>query len=268
MHAVTSSASSPRDAVCLILFAYRAHPAYRLVAAANRDEWFRRPAAPAGFWPDAPGVFGGRDLEANGTWMGITRTGRFAALTNFRDPAANRPDAPSRGALVRAFLTGDESPRRYLESLDETAERYNGFSLLVGDRDALLYFSNHRREIVALEPGVYGLSNNLLDVPWPKVREGKARLARRLNGSVDADGLLEILGDARLAPDDELPQTGVALDWERRLSALKIVTPEYGTRSSTALLLAADGAVTFVERSFDRSGAQTGTVRERFTLDR
>jgi uncharacterized protein with NRDE domain len=255
-------------AVCLILFAHRAHPDYRLVVAANRDEWFRRPAAPAAFWPDAPDVFGGRDLEANGTWMGITRAGRFAALTNFRDPASNRPDAPSRGTLVREFLVGDASPEAYLGSLDEAAERFNGFSLLVGDGDVLLYYSNHRREILPLERGVYGLSNHLLDVPWPKVRDGKARLIERLNGSVDADGLLDVLGDARLAPDDQLPQTGVALEWERRLSALKIVTPEYGTRASTALLVAEDGEVTFVERSFDRSGAEAGTVRERFSLAR
>lgn len=252
--------------MCLILLAHRAHPDYPLVVAANRDEWYSRPTAPAGFWPDAPDVFAGRDLEANGTWMGITRDGRFAALTNFRDPARNRPQAPSRGGLVRDFLTGDASPAAYLDALDAVADRFNGFSLLVGDRDALLYYSNRGGERRAIEPGVHGLSNHLLDVPWPKVRDGKARLAERLNGGVDVDGLLEVLGDARLAPDDELPQTGVALEWERRLSALKIETPEYGTRASTVLLVAADGQVTFVERSFDHSGAANGTVRERFRI--
>jgi len=253
--------------MCLILLAHRAHPDFPLVVAANRDEWFSRPAAPAGFWPDAPEVFAGRDLEANGTWMGITRGGRFAALTNFRDPARNRPDAPSRGGLVRDFLVDDASPAAYLDSLEGVADRFNGFSLLVGDRNALLYFSNRGGERRAIEPGVHGLSNHLLDVPWPKVREGKARLAERLNGDVDVDGLLEVLGDARPAPDEELPQTGVALEWERSLSALRIETPEYGTRASTVLLVAADGRVTFVERSFDHSGAETGTVRERFRLD-
>jgi uncharacterized protein with NRDE domain len=254
--------------MCLVLFAHRAHPAYRLVVAANRDEWFGRPTAPAAFWADAPDLLAGRDLEANGTWMGITRSGRFAALTNFRDPAANRAGAPSRGALVRDFLAGDTSAADYLRGLAPNADVYNPFSLLVGDVSSLLYFSNRRREIVPLEPGIYGLSNELLDVPWPKVREGKARLAARLNGGgLEPDSLLEMLADSRPAPDDDLPRTGVSLEWERSLSALRIRTPDYGTRSSTVLLVSVDGGVTFVERSFDASGIETGTVRHRFSLE-
>src|SRR5215510_14082640 len=128
--------------MCLILFAYRAHPAYRLVVAANRDEWFSRPTAPAAFWPDAPDVFAGRDLEQRGTWLGVSRGGRFAALTNYRDPASNRPDAPSRGALVSAFLRSQVPPIQYLERLSDESARYNGFSLLVGDLDSLAYYSN------------------------------------------------------------------------------------------------------------------------------
>lgn len=254
--------------MCLILFAHRAHPDYRLVVAANRDEWFRRPAAPAGFWHDAPEVFAGRDLEAGGTWMGITRTRRFAALTNFRDPALNRPDAPSRGSLVHQFLTADASPALYLAALAESAHRFNGFSLLVGDGDALLYFSNRNCNISTLEPGIYGLSNDLLDVPWPKVRTGKTQLAQRLSGSVDAEDLLDVLGDSGIAPDGLLPRTGVPIEWERSLSAAKIRTPDYGTRSSTVLLVGADGTVTFVERSFDPTGAESGTIRERFATVR
>jgi uncharacterized protein with NRDE domain len=254
--------------MCLILFAHRAHPRYRLVVAANRDEWFGRPTAPAAFWSDVPAVLAGRDLAANGTWLGVTRAGRFAALTNFRDPARNRPDAPSRGALVRAFLASEVDPGAYLCALQGEADRYNGFSLLVGDRAALHYFSNRDGAVRALPPGIYGLANELLDAPWPKVRTGKARLAACLDGEVDADALLEMLDDTQAAPDGELPRTGVTLEWERQLSPLRIRAADYGTRSSTVLLVAHDGEVAFLERSFDASGAASGVVRERFRLAR
>jgi uncharacterized protein with NRDE domain len=253
--------------MCLVLFAHRAHTDYRLVVAANRDEWFERATAPAGFWRDAPDVLAGRDLAANGTWLGVTRTGRFAALTNFRDPASHRPDAPSRGALVSAFLTSSASPAAYLSSLGREAARYNGFSLLVGDATSLFYFSNQEGEARELAPGLYGLSNHLLDVPWPKVRAGKARLSERLNGRVSAEGLLEFLDDAGEAPDGDLPDTGVGLERERQLSPLRIRAGGYGTRSSTALLVSSGGEVSFVERSFDESGAEAGVVRERFRIE-
>ena len=252
--------------MCLILFAHRAHPAYPLVVAANRDEWFRRPTAPAGFWPDAPDVLAGRDLEQQGTWLGVTRSGRFAALTNYRDPGANRPDAPSRGALVSAFLRSQVPPAEYLERLRGDASRYNGFSLLAGDGATLCYFSNREGEIRSLAPGVYGLSNSLLDVPWPKVQSGKSRLAAALDGSPDTGALLNILDDTGFAPDQALPSTGVGLEWERKLSSLRIVADGYGTRSSTALVVGADGDVSFVERSFGEDGGEAGTVRERFSL--
>ena len=250
--------------MCLILFAHRAHADYRLVVAANRDEWFGRPTAPAGFWSDAPDLLAGRDLEAKGTWLGVTRAGRFAAITNFRDPGSNRADAPSRGGLVSAFLTSGASPAAYLDSLRSDAMRYNGFSLLVGDANTLLYFSNREGEKRELPPGIYGLSNQLLDVPWPKVRVGKARLEANLNGRVDAQSLLEALDDTTQAPEEALPRTGVSLELERQLSPRRIRAGEYGTRSSTVLVISAEGEVSFVERSFAASGAQSGIVRERF----
>ena len=254
--------------MCLILFAHRVHPAYALVVAANRDEWFQRPTAPAAFWRDAPEVLAGRDLEQQGTWLGVTRRGRFAALTNYRDPGSNRPDAPSRGAVVSAFLRSQVPPMQYLERLREEAVRYNGFSLLAGDPDALGYFSNREGEIRELSPGLYGLSNSLLDVAWPKVEIGKSRLAAALAAGPDAEALLALLDDTGPASDRHLPSTGVSLEWERRLSSLRIVADGYGTRSSTALLVGADGEVSFVERSFDRTGAETGIVRERFRVER
>ncbi len=252
--------------MCLILLAHRAHPAYRLVVAANRDEWFRRPTAAAAFWADAPEIFAGRDLEQRGTWLGVTTTGRFAAITNFRDPGSNRSDAPSRGRLVSDFLRSSATPVSYLERLRSGAASYNGFSLLVGDGASLGYFSNREGEVRSLAPGVYGLSNSLLDVPWPKVRLGKERLARQLDAGVDADALLALLDDTRTAPDKELPSTGVSSEWERKLSALRIVADGYGTRSSTALLIGAEGEVAVAERSFDERGQEQSAVRERFAI--
>lgn len=250
--------------MCLVLFAHRAHPHYRLVVAANRDEWFGRPTAPAAFWADAPGVLAGRDLQARGTWLGVTRDGRFAALTNFRDPARNRPDAPSRGALVSDYLSADLSPGAHLDSVRAVAARYNGFSLLVGDHASLRYFSNREGEVRELGPGVYGLANDVLDAPWPKVRAGKARLAAQLAGAVSAAALLALLEDTQPAPDAELPSTGVDLERERALSPLRIRAAEYGTRSSTVLLVSHAGEVALVERTFDASGAESGVVRHEF----
>ncbi len=253
--------------MCLILFAYRAHPHYRLVVAANRDEWFRRPTAAAAFWPDAAHVFAGRDLEQHGTWLGITRAGRFAAVTNFRDPANQRAQAPSRGQLVSRFLLSSGAPADYLAALRAEAPRYNGFSLLVADRESLYYYSNQEDAIRALAPGVYGLANDLLDVPWPKVRHGTERLAALLARGPTPDALLELLDDTGIAPEAELPHTGIDLGWERALSAVRIIADGYGTRSSTILLVSADGKVSFVERSFDERGAETGIVRESFALE-
>lgn len=253
--------------MCLILFAHRAHPDYPLVVAANRDEWFGRPTAAAAFWADAPEVFAGRDLAQSGTWLGVTRRGRFAALTNFRDPASNRADAPSRGALVSEFLRGAAAPVAFLEGVGRDAARYNGFSLLAGDGATLAYFSNREGAVRVLGPGIYGLANALLDEPWPKVQSGKALLASALAGCPNAEALLALLDDTELAPEHALPQTGVGRDWERRLSSRRIVGAGYGTRSSTALLVGAGGEVAFVERSFGEHGGETGRVRERFRLD-
>ena len=166
--------------MCLILVAWQAHPDYPLVVAANRDEFFARPAAPAGWWQDAPDVFAGRDLEAGGTWLGLTRAGRFAGLTNFRDPGRNRVGTPSRGALVADFLGSTESSAEALARLQREGPRYNAFNLFVSDGDTLGIYESESGAARLLEPGVHALSNHLLDTPWPKVRAGKARLFRAL----------------------------------------------------------------------------------------
>ena len=238
--------------MCLILFAYRVHPDHPLVLAANRDEFYDRPTAPLDFWEDLPGVLAGRDLKGRGTWMGVDTAGRWAAITNFRDPANLKADAPSRGRLVTDYLSGSRPPRRYLEQLRPQSRRYNGFNLLVGDRSEVFWFSNRDGRIQRLRPGLYGLSNHLLDTPWPKVAKGKRRLRRLAakRGPIPSDAVFDLLADPTPAPDRDLPATGVSLGWERQLSPLFITSPAYGTRSSTLLLTGHDGSLQMTERTF------------------
>ncbi len=235
--------------MCLILIAYRCHPGYELMVAANRDEFHERPTAPLAFWNEAPQVLAGRDLQEGGTWMGISRSGRFAAITNYRDPSQVRLDAPSRGRLVADYLQNPQLAIDYLEQLRPAAGSYNGFNLLLGDKTGLYYHSNRTGEIQTLLPGWYGLSNHLLDTPWPKVRRGLFLLRGRFEQRSDLapDDLLEVLTDRSVAPDAELPKTGVPLEWERWLSSIFIDTPGYGTRSSTALLVNNSGSIHMVE---------------------
>jgi len=226
--------------MCLILFAYRCHPRYELVLAANRDEYYDRATAPLGVWDDAPDILAGRDLQEGGTWLGITRGGRFAAITNYRDPTDFKPGAPSRGKLVSDYLRGGEPAEAYLARLRPFADAYNGFNLLLGEAGSLHYFSNRSgRPPEALKPGVYGLSNHLLDTPWPKLARGREALRDLIiaEGGFTQTDLMRLLGDRAPAPESEVPRTGLTLEWEIRLSPTFIAAPEYGTRSSTVLLV-------------------------------
>ena len=255
--------------MCLIYVAWRCHPRHRLVVAANRDEYHARPAAPAHWWDDAPGVLAGRDLEAGGTWLGITSGGRFAALTNYRGPAPYRGGTRSRGVLVSEFLTGNERAPDYLRRITVQGHRYDGFSLLAMDGDTLAFASNRSRGVVRLDPGVYGLSNHLLDTPWPKVTEGKAALERLLDApEVRVPDLLALLavGDARHV---EAPgaDNGADLGRMQWRSSRFILGGDYGTRTSTVVLLDAEGAGVFVERSFGSSGATVGDAEFRLDAD-
>jgi uncharacterized protein with NRDE domain len=250
--------------VCLIAVAWQAHPEHRLIVAANRDEWRDRPAAPAHWWDDHPDLLAGRDLQAGGTWMGITKRGRFAAVTNFRDPSDRRPTARSRGSLVADFLVGRETPASYLRRLSGRAAEYNGFNLLAGDGRSLLYFGSREGEARAVAPGVHALSNHLLDEPWPKVAKARSALGAALGG--DDGPLFAMLSDGTPARDAELPDTGVGIDWERRLSPVLITGDGYGTRASTVLRITG-GAARFEERTRDACGAVTGTQRFAFALD-
>lgn len=237
--------------MCLIVFAYDCHPEYRLILAANRDEFRRRPTAAAAFWPECPQVLAGRDLEAMDTWLGVTRGGRFAALTNYRDPAVHRQDARSRGDLVRAFLCGGLPPGDYLAAAQKDGRLYNGFNLLAGDASGLLYYSNRGGAVRPVAPGIHGLSNHLLDTPWPKVERAKAALAACLSGTDDLEaGLFALLADRTPAADDALPATGVDLAWERLLSPIFIAGDDYGTRSSSVLTVDRCGRTVFRERGW------------------
>jgi uncharacterized protein with NRDE domain len=252
--------------MCLIALAWRAHPDYSLLVAANRDEWRERPAQAAHWWPDHPEVLAGRDLRAGGTWMGITRSGRFAAITNFRDPSDKRSTAPSRGGLVSGFLLGSEPAQAYLARLAPEAGRYNGFNLIVGDGRDLLYFGSREAEVRAIEPGVHGLSNHVLNEPWPKVVRARRAMQSALASQDPVQPLFEALSDRQGAPDAELPDTGVGREWERRLAAPLITGPDYGSRASTVLVVTPGGNVALEELTRDAQGEVSGRVRFEFAI--
>lgn len=255
--------------MCLILFSTAHHPGYPLIIAANRDESYDRPSAPLAFWPHAPHVAGGRDLQAGGTWLALSRSGRWAALTNYRQPGSRRSDAPSRGMLVADYLLGDTNAVTYLQQVQARAHDYNGFNLLVGDRTAVHYLSNREGQSRPVPAGVHGLSNHLLNTPWPKVALGKMYLEQLPLGSPDAivDALLLRLRDTEPAADTDLPDTGVGRDREKLLSPPFIAADRYGTRASTVVVVDATGTVTMVEQRFGPFAAPLGASRLQFALD-
>ncbi len=245
--------------MCLLVLAWRAHPRYRLVLAANRDEFHARPTAALGSWEDAPAIVGGRDLKSSGTWLAVSGA-RFGALTNFSEPQSSPPASPSRGELIPRFLADARSPQAFVGALESEAQVYCGFSLLVGDERSLVYATNRAQPFGrALAPGVYGLSNHLLDTPWPKLARVRRALEHWLAADVPTAGaLLETLADRTPASDSQLPPTARGGEWDRVLSSPFVHHPEYGTRSSTVLTLGHDGRGAIVERRYDASGAATG----------
>lgn len=251
--------------MCLALVAIATHPRYPLVVAANRDEFHHRPAAAAHWWPE--GWLAGRDLGAGGAWLGVTRYGRWGLVTNVREPTRHDPAAPSRGALVPTFLRAGGDSASAVAATIASAGSSNGFNLVGGVRDQAAWGSNRSANVRVLPAGISGLSNAQLDTPWPKLRRATAALQGWcLAADASLDRLVDLLGDRTLAPDDELPATGVSLAWERVLSAPFIVSEAYGTRCSTVLTIDRDGRVGFVERSFAPDGSAIGEVRESFRL--
>ena len=255
--------------MCLILFAYRVHPSYNLILAANRDEFYERPSSPADFWEDVPQVLAGRDLKEGGTWMGINRKGRFAAITNYRDPASWQNNAPSRGELISSYLRGNQNHDDYLDKISRDAQLYNGYNLIIGDRHELFAYSN-RGEKQKLNPGIYGLSNHLLNTSWPKVSRGKKLLKATLDkkGAELEGALFALLADCKLPPDNKLPDTGIGQEWERVLSSIFIASPIYGTRSSTILLIGKNGRIKFVEKVYDGKPQEWVTSSFSFARER
>jgi len=252
--------------MCLLVLAWKHHPRYRLILAGNRDEFHDRPATPLNWWQDDPRILGGRDLKAGGTWLGVARSGRFGVVTNYRDLQAPVENAPSRGQLIPRFLTGATSPKEFLDDLRGAAPRYSGFNLLVGGTRALYYFSNRGPNPRALAPGVYGLSNHLLDTPWPKLARTRERFNALLSQpEVSPEDLFTMLADREQATGPDLPSTGLPEDWERVVSAPFIVNERYGTRCSSVLLVERTGRTILQERRFDAAGIQSGNSRFEFT---
>ena len=255
--------------MCLIVFANNVHPKYKLIFAANRDEFYNRPSEQAEFWNDYPNLLAGKDLQAGGTWLGITKQGRFAAITNFRDLKNHRNDAPSRGKLTLDFLSSSVSPEDYYNNLKLTLNNFNGFNLLLGTVNELYYFSNKTIGLRKLEPGIHGISNAILDTPWPKVEKSK----RQLKSIIAKEGLhpwevLNILDDSAIAKDNELPETGVGLELERVLSPIFIKSEKYGTRSSTVVMVDKSNNVKFVEKTYFANTGRFSNREFNFTIEK
>jgi uncharacterized protein with NRDE domain len=251
--------------MCLLVMAWQQHARFRLVVAANRDEFHARPATPLAPWPAPDRLLAGRDLEAGGTWLALDRERRFGIVTNFREMARRRRSAPSRGELVPRYIGSGLAPHEWLEALEVDAPGYAGFNLLLGDRDALYYASNRADTFARpLAPGTYGLANHFLDTPWPKLERVRRGLAAWLEGdSASFDALFALLADREPAPDGDLPETGLSPEWEKALSSPFVVNGQYGTRCTTVLALAYDGAAWIGERRFDATGEPTGTSQYR-----
>ena len=255
--------------MCLIAFAYKCHPDYDLILAANRDEFFERPTRKAQFWDEEghPEILAGKDKKGGGTWMGVTTSGRISALTNYRSPEDMTSDGPTRGELVLNFLKRDEHPQHYLDQLRHTAGEYSGFNLLVGRPRSLYYMSNKTLNIERIKPGIHGLSNHLLDTPWPKVDKAKSRLERITNQpKFTVDELFDMLTDGDAAPEPLLPDTGVGVEMEKKLSSMFITMEQYGTRCSTVLMVDREGGVTFAERYY-KPGTTDPKEKQEFTFE-
>ena len=251
--------------MCLLVIAWQVHPRYRLVVAANRDEFHERPTEPMALWPPPDDIIAGRDLRAGGTWLGVDRHRRFGIVTNFRELQRPAAGAPSRGNLIPGYLRNPSPVTQYLHNLEAVAEQYSGFNLLLSDQDSLWYVSNRAPQFArSLPPGIYGLSNELLDTPWPKLQRVRGRFDALINqaGNIPEEALFAILADPTQAGvDDTLPDTGLSHEWEQLLSSPFISNGEYGTRCSTLVRVDEKGALTLNERRFGPQGILLGDTR-------
>ncbi|WP_299197293.1 NRDE family protein [uncultured Amphritea sp.] len=252
--------------MCLILFAYNYHPDYRLILTANRDEFYHRPTRPMQYWPDQPQLLAGQDLEQGGTWLGITRSGRFAALTNHRDGFRQPQGVSSRGNLPLQFLLSEMSSQTFIR--ETNADRFDGFNQLIDDGHQLGYLSNRADALLPVPEGIHGISNAVFDTPWPKLVGAKAALKNCIDsGLLTADGLIQLMRDPTTYSDEQLPDTGINIELERLLSASFIHSEKYGTRATTVVLIKHSGEAELIEQNYDAQGA-TGRSQFSFHIDR
>jgi len=236
--------------MCLIFLSFNQHPDFPLIIAANRDEFFNRPAKTLGYWPEYPNILAGKDISGGGTWLGVTKSGYFAMLTNYRDLANVKPNAPTRGKLVLDYLTGEFDAAKYLQALDASAAHFNGYNIILGTLNDPWYYSNQNHKLYRLGTGNYGLSNALLDSNWPKVATGKEKFQEIIKQeTLDIEALFMLMNNKQLAPDNDLPDTGIGYEKEKLLSAMYIEMPGYGTRNTTILTKDRNGRVQIIERT-------------------
>ncbi|WP_417226977.1 NRDE family protein [Amphritea sp.] len=239
--------------MCLILFAYNYHPDYKLILTANRDEFYSRPTRAMQYWPEQPELLAGQDLEQGGTWLGLTRHGRFSALTNHRNGLSQPQGQSSRGNLPLQFLLSDLSCNAFIEATDP--HRFDGFNQLIDDGQQLCYLSNRATSLQPVPRGIHGISNAVFDTPWPKLVTAKQALKNSIDSDkFDADTLIKLMQNPATYPDELLPETGIALPLERRLSASFIRSENYGTRATTAILIRHNGVTEVVEQNYDAAG--------------
>ena len=253
--------------MCLIFLSYNQHPDYPLIIAANRDEFLDRPALPLDYWPDNPKILAGKDLTGGGTWLGVTLSGYFSMLTNYRDMANIKANAPTRGKLVLDYLKGEFDPSSYLQALDASGSQYNGYNILLGTLNNPWYYSNQNHKFYQLGSGLYGLSNALLDTKWPKVERGKEAfrdLVERNN--INSKSLFELMTDQELADDNLLPDTGIGFEKEKLLSSMFIDMPGYGTRNTTLLIMDSSKTVEITERTYSKVDGRTSDKKFSFSL--
>ncbi|MBD3617764.1 MAG: NRDE family protein [Gracilimonas sp.] len=245
--------------MCLITFAYKNHPKYNLILAGNRDEFYGRPTRKAQFWTDEnhPEILAGKDLKGGGTWLGVHKDGRWGALTNYRDPSIIKEDPPSRGELVLDYLKSGKSGMDYLQDITKKADEYNGFNLLLWDSKGFYHYSNQNKKVTNISDGIHGISNALLDTPWPKVTAANRQLEEIISREeINKAKLFELLRDDTRASEDDLPVTGIPRNLEKAVSSIFIKTENYGSRCSTVLLIDKEGKIDFTERSFEPGSAK------------
>lgn len=255
--------------MCLIILCIDVHRDYPLIAAANRDEFYSRPTAPLAFWDDHPEILAGRDLQGRGTWLGVSRSGRIAAVTNYRRPrslTAPRPAPRSRGILVSSFLSGNISPQVYLKATSARKDQYDAFNLVAGTPSRLWWYSNMNGGIQPIPQGIHGISNHLLDTPWPKLEKAKSGMRDIIAGpsKINPESIFALLSDTGKPPRQSLPDTGVGAAWEEILSSVFVASDVYGTRSSSIILVQRTGRLTFLERTYPgpEGGARADDTRK------